>query len=490
MKRLSKILTCLILVFSLFCLMGRFGGVAYAADEDENAPTIETGITTRHMTNGYIDSGLFSALCRIVANETGASGVDRIPLDYFKDKTVLDLSLKNMQETYGYDMRSHKIASLEGLEYLSLTNLETLIIDNQNVNIITADELSSTINTLTTLSAQGNNLSTIDVTNLTVLNYLKLNNNSLTTIDLSKMVSKASVAPTCELVNNNISKVSDIKLSNFNKTNLYLSNNKLYTAKATDFPFLDETGNIVKAGNVDQYHNVSLLYQGYKTNTKLVSNNYLVAIPDGTYTDFAVELWSVGTNPERVATSRETVGGVRSNRVVLITGVYTLKFTNNGLPIELADDSIYANLFKDQEITVYPAAPTFKVFVNGEETSETRIKTGFEVTAYADNTDTKLYVRVGDGEWHENNTVTISSRGSYTVKAKVVYGSGADEISSDEASIYVECTSTANFTWVIIILVVLVGVIAAGVFLFFWFRNGAQVAPIQSRDRGSRRYRR
>lgn len=486
MKRLGKILTCLLIVFSFFVIASVVDSkkdVVYAADEEVLEPTTE--ITSRHLANGYIDNYLYTVLCEIIKSDTGTS-TDVIPTNYFQSATILDLSISNLKNTYDIAESSRKIASLQGLQYLTLTNLETLIVDGHNLTEISSEYLTSVINTLTTLSVQNNQVSIVDISTLTKLNVLKLSNNKIEEIDISTMVVKGTDIPTCELVNNEITGADKIVLSNYTKMNLKLSNNRLYNAKLTDFPYKNAQGDVVKVGNDIQYHNVSMLYQGQKGGDKLVDGNYLVAIPDNEYTDFIVQVWSVEETPKLIASSNATVNDARLNKVNLTTGFYTLKFFNGTTPITFGDDStsVYKDFFKATALEVYPVAPTFKVFVKDKEVEYTgAIDKAFDVVAVSPESNIKTYVRYNSGEWVESNTVVIGKRGNYIVDAKVVYGTGADTLTSEVASIGVRCSISTNIVWGAIIVVGAIVLMVAGWFLFKWFRAGAVVAPIEPKDK-------
>ncbi len=488
MKRLGKIFTCLLIVFSFFVIAVAMTekDIAYAEDEEVAAPTTE--ITSRHLANGYIDNYLYTVLCEIIKQDTGTS-TDVIPTNYFQSRTTLDLSVDYLKTTYGITESARKIASLEGLQYLTLTNLQTLIVDGHSITEIASEQFTSVINSLTTLSVQNNKLASVDISSLTKLNVLKLSGNYISEIDISTMVVKGTDLPTCELVDNNITSADSIVLSNYTKMNLKLSNNRLYTTSSTNFPYKNAQGEIVKVGNVNQYHNVSLLYQGLKSDGKLVNGNYLVAIPDAEYPDFNIQVWSVGETPTKIAESKTIVDDVRANKVNLSTGYYTLKFCNGNTPITFAENevSIYKNIFKDTAIEVYPSAPTFKVLLNGKEVDATKsIDKKFDVVATSPDSDVKTYVRYNGGEWVENNTVVIGKRGNYIVDAKVVYGTGVDALTSEIVSINVRCSISTNIVWGAIIVIAVIVLIVAGWFLIRWFRAGAVVAPIEPKDKRKR----
>ena len=110
-------------------------------------------------------------------------------------------------------LKNLSLTSLDGIEWMNLSNITTLILDNNNIQTISQTNFNPFPN-LTTLSIKNCSVNSVDFTSpaLTELNSLDLSHNTLTEVTLPKMVTLNGTLPSCNLSNNSFYKPSNITL--------------------------------------------------------------------------------------------------------------------------------------------------------------------------------------------------------------------------------------------------------------------------------------
>ena len=329
----------------------------------------------------------------------------------------IDLS-KNTSLTYLY-LYFNGLSSIDLSKNTSLTKLE--LYRNNLSNI----DLSKNTN-LTSLDLSSNNLSSIDLSRNTVLTTLNLDENNLSSIDLSKNTSLTKL----ELYRNNLSNIDLSK--NTNLTSLDLSSNKLSSidlSKNTNLTSLDLKYN--KLSSIDLSKNTSLtdlyLISNKLSNIDLGKNTALTSL-DLSYNSLSgidlskntslTYLYLYSNNLSSIDLSKNTaltyldlrcnslssiklydnfdISGVSktigkqsayqtsidlgSNRIINLTKNYKYCYSSKiVIPSEVDVQTFIYNLGLQNLIA--------KVFNNDEETSSGKVKEGYILKLYYEDTE-------------------------------------------------------------------------------------------------------
>ncbi len=499
----KKLIAVFGVVFSLLVGVFAYGlkpAPAYAEEVEEAPITADTILDETYFGSLELYQAIKAIATEIkIANNIGEentlkagdlSGVKTLDLTYarmsveYYDTSSGGYEVINLYEDTGEENwinPEFKLTTIAGLDYLYNTSFATIILDNNNIEIIEANVFKD-MTTLKTLSIKNNKLKSISIPSSIPLHNLDLSGNKLEEVDLNCLRMVGTEAAECHLENNNFSDASKIILpdlsdpSNSNKkANIYLSQNYLTDAQKSDF------------GG----HSVSLLLQGLKKsdNPKYTNNTYIRVTGDALSEGFATG----EVNLTAKAFFRPDEPGVEGSgsvyykegepnlaaesdaegKLVLPTGKLVIKFYNDGVEYTTGD---YAN----KPIDVYPNAPVMRVEVDGKLLAEnpSKYKGTFKVIAMAPSADAKVELRLGSTEWQDANAWTIKDRGEYIVYARVT----VDGLTSESAYLFIENTTSLRMTWTVIIVggIVVLGV--GGYFLYNWFRNGAMVAPLSDKE--------
>ncbi len=489
----------LALVLSLFA-MGFGGRKAYAetADDGEDVPvvTVDTELT---LAEHFMDENLYTALKTIAqqikieytgSNDNKLLAGDLAPvkvLDLTKDKVSVtfiapsgpDITLNFYDNTSEDDLLTNirgKITNIDGIEYLrGCTNLTTLILDGHEIPTIDSYMLLEFPN-LNTISVKNNGLTSVTLPTTSKICNVDFSGNELKAIDLSYLTKKSIGEPyaVAHLENNLIEDVAQITMPNAATTEVYvyLANNFL-----TDVT----KENIVEANEQFEGHKVSLLVQGIKKSSgavKFVNNTYIRITPDLATEGFAADELITAKAFYR-AESDFAVGGVETlasesgadGRLILPTGRLIIRYYNDGTE--------YTEGFTAQRVDVYPDMPTIKVEIDGkiQDKNPERVKGTFKVIAMAPE-GALVQIRFADTDYSDGNYIEVEESGKYIIYAQATI----DGLTSEEAYIFIENTSTTRMMWTLIIVVGVAVLIIGGVYLYKWFKSGAIVTPLSDRE--------
>ena len=329
-------------------------------------------------------------------------------------------SIKSVSYWGNQKSDSEKIRSTTGIEkltaltylYLGWNNLSSIDLSNNisltylhlHNNNLSSIDLSKNTN-LTKLELYSNNLSSINLSNNIFLTYLNLGNNKISSIDLSKNNSLTEL----KLYANNLSsidlskntsltyldldsnKLSSIDLSkNTNLTFLGLRSNKLSSidlSKNTNLTSLDLSYN--NLSSIDLSRNIKLSYLelsdnkissiDLSKNTSLTSlhldNNNLSSIK--LYDNFDISGVSKTIGKQSAYQTSIDLG---NNRIINLIKSYKYYYSSKIVIPSEVDIQTFINNLGLQNLTS-------KVFNNDEETSSGKVKEGYILKLYYEDTE-------------------------------------------------------------------------------------------------------
>ena len=287
-------------------------------------------------------------------------------------------SIKSVSYWGNQKSDSEKIRSTTGIEkltaltylYLGWNNLSSIDLSNNifltylnlGNNKISSIDLSKN-NSLTELKLYANNLSSIDLSKNTSLTYLDLDSNKLSSIDLSKNTNLTFLG----LRSN---KLSSIDLSkNTNLTSLDLSYNNLSSidlSRNIKLSYLELSDN--KISSIDLSKNTSL--------TSLhLDNNNLSSIK--LYDNFDISGVSKTIGKQSAYQTSIDLG---SNRIINLIKSYKYYYSSKIVIPSEVDIQTFINNLGLQNLTS-------KVFNNDEETSSGKVKEGYILKLYYEDTE-------------------------------------------------------------------------------------------------------
>ena len=280
-------------------------------------------------------------------------------------KSVSSFSSERIRSTKGtekltsliyLDLDSNKISNIDLSKNTSLTTL-SLIYNN-----LSSIDLSKNTS-LTKLYLYGNNLSSIDLSKNTALKELGLDSNNLSSIDLSKNISLTDL----DLRYNSLSSIDLNKNTSLTKLYLYDNNiSNIDLSKNINLTSLDlEFNNL---SNIDLSHNTSL--------TSLdLNNNNLSSIK--LYDNFDISGVSKTIGKQSAYQTSIDLG---SNRIINLTKNYKYYYSSKiVIPSEVDVQTFIYNLGLQNLIA--------KVFNNDEETFSGKVKKGYILKLYYEDTE-------------------------------------------------------------------------------------------------------
>lgn len=400
-------------------------------------------------TSMITDSNLYEALLEIFRDYyEGLFGEayqgDKIYTDMFRDISIINLDRKG-------------IASFSGMERLELDSLTTF---SANINEIKS--FDQTIFRYTdedifeSLSLAGNDLGSIDISNLTGLTYVDLSSNRLTHVDFGNIVGKVKDASVeFNLANNNFSSIEDIVLPNrrIGHVTLNIINNNITNFNESHF---------------SSYFTMRIGVQGFVGSDSVVNvdtgNNLKVYKIGG---GLAVRIRKTDSENPNDWVKTITDDQIEDDYIMvdLPVGEYEYIYAINNGVVDGEIDWIDAFKHNDasrryldgEDFGVLPQKVGYYFTHKGKDYETLNKVTGkVTVTLSAKDEGAEIFYSVNGGDWIKGNVVNCDQGGSYSIKAKTVL----DGVESEEESIWVRTSLNLYISdWLMLVLLVLLALV-------------------------------
>lgn len=317
------------------------------------------------------------------------------------------------------NLSNKNISSLEGLEHLKLTKLETIDMSHNNLTTFDVSYFTKADKSkIRSMNFANNKISVADLTAFTGLYYVNFSSNMLSKVDLSGVTSSSIQI---ELANNKFSSISDINLPlRIDSIGLNIISNNITDISDEYFSLSKLTMNIgvqgIKQDNLVIDTEETLKF--YKTNIE----NCIMKIYDISSLSYPVV---------KTISDNDIVGN--SLDVTLPIGKYEIRYYIG--ENEAYDQFDYNKAyFVGNKLDVIPAKPHYEYEYRGERTKTLGKVTGKVKVHLTAEEGAVVYYRVNGGDWIEGTTIDCDSGGTYSIIAKSVKSG----VESQEQSIYVK----------------------------------------------------
>lgn len=422
--------------------------------------------TPTNITKYDMSLPLFNAL---VGKKIAITGEDAVSFesDYFSTPEnfvgldddlangILDLSGKNLDD-------------VSGLNLLDLSGIKTLVLSNNYLSEIKSSYFS-TMPSLETIKVDGNLLTSCKFGD-SVKNSLKnidLHNNNLTGVDLTNLTKTLNV----DLSVNCIEDIAEIKMpSNISQINLAFNN-------ITDITVIPTFSGVEANMEVQGLAGVKNS-SGQRMSNFLAGRKIVVVSTVDKVVGYTVEYSS---NSSFSGTILQENGEVGIKSFLLPAGKISLSFSAVA-PFTLNDNYATRNL------QVALPKPTYTAVVNGKTVEnlvqEKPITLSFDMVVNSNlanyqkvQENATLKVESGSSTLSASN-INISKNGNYSLMAYVVF----DGVSSQTLFVSVKMTNTQGSSVAIILIAIVAVGVATAMFLVKWLRAGGSVAPLNERE--------
>ena len=353
------------------------------------------------------DENLRRELLNIYKRTTGYSTIDALYSTMFNSEQFKSISLDNKN-----------ISVLQGLELLQFNYLESLSLNINAITSFSKDYLRNTSEKFTSISLAGNELTSVDFSELTRLTYVDVSSNKLTRLDLSKIVvSQSGTDIYVNVAGNKINSMDNIILPEhrIGKTTLNIVNNNIKTIESKYFDGNKYLLAVGVQGVTDGKFDTAQTIDFYKTNLKIKGQ------------DVAMEVWRID-GEEDVVVDVITDDMIAESGYVLSKkypiGKYYFQYVYSS-----GDEYISAGLNTDParrfynsgQFNIIPQKPIV-TFTYKNKTTDTLSKVTGKVTVNISSPEegAKIYYQLnGKKEWIEGDTIKCEKGGSYSIKIKV-----------------------------------------------------------------------
>ncbi len=494
-KRKSLTFLLLITVFCCSLIFG-FGLInpvqAMAAGVDYSSPE-----------DGDFDSSLFNVVRTLAAELNGGGGVSGFNATIFKDdyksidyatasvdakKIIDDLNQGILNLTTGDDaaytrLKTMKIKDIEGLNSLDLSNIKTLILDNNAISRVAAADFETLLG-VNVISMQNCGLDYFTLNpELERVNELRLSNNNLTEIDLSKMYTLTGQRPRVDLSNNKISAIGSINFGAKQFASLDLSFNNLQDVD-------------VDTLSLNMYNGAKpeILVQGVSDLGSLKAGDKFTVYQSNEIANFKVKFSYADTSDFYVSGGDnvicQTTGTEAKESVYIPAGRIAVEFFSGENPI---NEVQYPKL-KKQNCNIKLSAPTIQTIVDDKVVDQTTVSTDIKIKFVYENIDllpnkddilsstnkVQIFSKIdeSDDAFKQNEELLINQNGDYTIKVYAYF----DGLYSETAELKVVRRDMTGIIIGILIVVAIFVVCGAIYFIGRWIREGAVVAPLSEKE--------
>lgn len=502
MKKFGKILMSLIFsIFFLFCVNLNFSATV---TKSANADT-EMITHANYYTSYNLDFPLFRALLSL-ENEVNYENDTEFSLSFFStgyasasptsdDGIAIknDLALNKLNLTIGENSpyeclrnQEEKITDINGLDSLDLSEIQTLILDDNEISSISSNKLS-TLTNISVLSVCNNSLSSF-VINSSLngeITQLYLRDNLLKNLDLSGVALNAII----DLAGNLFESLSDITFSGA-ITSLDLSFNNITEVPSIPLSlgcepiFLMQGLNkeTFKAGDKIAVANNNAYVQGLVVHIKYFAGD----------DDISASEYYVDSND--ILSSAGTIG---FNQIELPAGKLEISFsivTNVNIPEE--NQKYFENVFIASKIPAPKVIATSNgnEIINYSQNSPMNFYFSLNLSSNVVNNsqiteNAVIYSGVFGSEELNRNTFSITEYSLKTLSSYYVF----DGIIGEKTTISVSYTKATNTTLGLILIIIMFIVISSVLYVIKWIRNGTPMEPLSEaeiyRERGRQRKR-
>lgn len=411
---------------------------------------------------------------------TGVSAPDYAENIAARNQIVSDLQSDVLDLTTGENARynclkniSTPIKSITGLNALSLSFIKKLYLRNNSIEKIEKTDLAS-LTGLQELYVNNNKLTQFELnSNINNLAVLNLWNNNLTKIDLSPLAENASV----DVSFNRIEKIEDITFSSSkNLDTLDIEFNMLNNLSAQDIETLNS--------KVQTQLNVAV--QGINTNKDLTAGDFVKVynLAGNHFSNISIKTFYFEGSATEDSSSFYEEG---EENLICTSNTQGEMF----LPAGKVKVCFYSNeteVYNPIVLNVKLPQLKYVIKVNGKESSNTYFEDNFNVEFYfegnenipnlqtvLENATIKIYVNNKEAS---GNNVSVTNNGTFRCSAYAQF----DGMESELINVTVTRKNLKGFLIGIVVIVIIFVVIAAGYYVFTWYRNGAMVAPLSERE--------
>lgn len=383
------------------------------------------------------------------------------------------------------------IKDITGLNYLKLDNITTLILDDNTIKNINSEDLASLKN-LKKLSVKNNGLNSITINpDIKTISNLDLSHNNLTEIDLTNLSNHGDEIK-CNLSYNNFNSAEDIICPNNKLSELNLSFNSLPKLSNEEWSLLNNKMVVGKIADVvvqvsNGFNNLTAGDEItiYKNN---FFNNFQVVISYSSSSKFYNPLSNNEICYNNSAEDIETV--------IVPAGKVIIEFYSDGQLITLDNfpsvDKDIVNNLTSKEYSIKLKSPTVTAFHEGKEvknlSQDGDIKVILnlpEINNIPNKQDildsvngANIFYYLEGKEPEKEVEFNVTKNGSYNYVAYVSF----DDIVGEKFSFNIKRTDMSGIVLGIVIIVIIFVVCAAMYFIGKWIRNGAEVAPLSEKE--------
>lgn len=457
----------------------------------------------QHITNG--DRGTIRDFDTDVFNYTSHDSSYYNPSTSYGNEILTDLQngiLNLSTGTYAkYDCLKNSsnfsIKHIGGLNSLNLNNIHTLVLDGNSLTTISASDLSSLVN-LTNLSIKANKLKTFTLSvDITGLNELDLSNNQLKKINLARLSETVSgVGPKVNLACNEFESLENIIFSPIIK----LSKLDIAFNKITD---LTEESIATLNSNLSGDSTANVLIQGTTNFSNLYAGDSITIYGSSEIENFNVKFFyneessfyrEVESNLICSTSCEKSIETIYVPAGKIKVGFYS----NDSLITKEAfphlNDAVVNKLIAENENGKYSVPikdVSYKGYSEGKEINKLNQQTDITVILSVKDIEkipnkedilssngVNYFYYTNSQNNTNSNTIEVKSNGKYTYNAYLTF----DGIESSRVRIQIVRQDFKGVTWGIIVIVIIFVIFGAAFFVFKWFRNGAQVAPLSDKE--------
>lgn len=375
----------------------------------------------------FEDSCLYNKLREV-------SGMAVLNANTFKDTTELDLSfiLSGAPEQKG------KITSLTDLKKFDLRKLEILKLPNNDIDNIEADIFVG-MSSLEYLDISNNNLTNIDISELSNLKVLILNNNKLTSLDVSTMKTTGyeGGSSILNISHNNFSAFSNVTLP-IERTD-------------SNFDIIGYANNFTDIESISGKFNYILGIQG--VNKTCIDQSEEIKYYNTGDSILSVKIFKISydQNGDEIKT---LVGSFSDSETSIVNiqlevGDYRVEYYKDDIQINSENNAEYM-WFDSTDIKIIPDTPKYVFEINGKKYENVDKLTRKAKLIFIADEDATVYYSFDSTDWIEGREVVLDKGGNYIVQFKCV----KNGIESEEGGVTIKASLNLKIPDIFLLLII------------------------------------